>query len=289
MDYLQFPMETLKRKGGDCDDLVALLAALLENGGVPTAYIDLPGHVMLAFESDIKPVDLAANGISPKEVIIVGDKVWIPLEATMIGSKNFMIAWKSGADRFYKALTSGQFPELIPFADAWNIYQPAAFQPEGFSDAPTSGKKVIDSYDTMVAQLVEKTKKEAIAEMKNRYFSEVNNVHVKNKYAMLLAQTGHMPDAETIYMEALKLSPENANILNNLGNIYFLQGNNEKARQHYELASHADESDAGILINLCKTCLALGDKIAAKSSLQKAIAIDPEMAYIYADLNTQLK
>lgn len=289
LDYLQFPTETLKRKGGDCDDLVALAAALFENGGVPAAYIDLPGHVMLAFESSIKPSDIASNGINAREVVIIGDKVWIPLETTFIGNKNFMIAWKSGAERFYKELTAGQFPELIPFADAWGIYQPAAYKPEGFNEAPPSGKKVIDSYETMVAQLVQKTKKEAIAEIKNRYYAEGNNVFVKNKYATLLAQTGQMTDAENIFLEALKLSPENATVLNNLGNVFFLQGNNAKARDYYEQAAKLDVNDANILINLCKTCIALGDKVAAKTFLDKAIILDPEIAYIYADLNTQLK
>jgi tetratricopeptide (TPR) repeat protein len=289
IDYLQYPGETLKRGGGDCDDLVALYGALLENGGISAAYIDMPGHVMLAFDCQIKPADLHSKGISPEEVIIIGERAWIPIEATQIGTRNFFTAWKSGADRFYSELKAGKYPEVIPFADAWQIYQPSSFHPSGFNPEPPAGKEIEDNYEQMVSQLVAKTKKEAMKELASRYQAEADNYYVKNAYGTLLAQTGDLIAARNVFTNALQLSPDDATMLNNMGNTFLMEEKYDKAIEFYQLAASQDEKDAYIWINLCKSFLGKGDRSSAKSYFDKAAAIDPEINEIYLDLKTQIK
>ena len=41
------------RKEVDCDDLVALYCSLMENAGIPTAFIDVPGTYFMAFDLNI--------------------------------------------------------------------------------------------------------------------------------------------------------------------------------------------------------------------------------------------
>jgi len=53
VDYLQYPRDTLARKSGDCDDLSILYAASLENIGISTALIDVPGHVFIMFNTGV--------------------------------------------------------------------------------------------------------------------------------------------------------------------------------------------------------------------------------------------
>jgi tetratricopeptide (TPR) repeat protein/sugar lactone lactonase YvrE len=289
LDYLQYPTETIKRKGGDCDDLVALCAALLENGGIAAAYIDIPGHVMLAFDCGIKPQEVAANGMSSREVIITGDRVWIPIETTVIGKKNFLSAWKNGAERFYSELDAGNFPELIPLAEAWTVFAPSTYTPPGFVAEPPSDNSVLSEYHEMISQLFAKSKREAITSMQIRYESEQNNSYVKNAYATLLAQTGKFDEARPIFEEVLSLSPDNPTTLNNLGNICFLHEQYNEAIQYYESASAADPKDANILINLCKANLSAGNKQSAKIWFEKAIALNSELEYLYDDLKPKLK
>ena len=50
LDSLNFPYETLKFRGGDCDDLSILFCSLLEVIGIETAFITIPGHIYMAFE-----------------------------------------------------------------------------------------------------------------------------------------------------------------------------------------------------------------------------------------------
>lgn len=289
LDYLQYPLETMKRSGGDCDDLVALTAAMLENGGVSAAYIDMPGHVMLAFDCKIKPSEINTAGLSPEEVIIIGERVWIPLETTLIGSKNFFTSWKMGAERFYRELQGGKFPEVIPFSDAWQIYQPAVYHPEGYTPTLPQKDALIKSYELMINQLVAKTKKEAINELASRYQAEPDNNYVKNAYGTLLAQTGDVISSRIVFQDALKITPDDASALNNLGNTYLMESKFDQAITYYEQAASIDQQDAMILINLCKAFLGKGDKAQAKINFNKAESLDPEITETFFDLKTQVQ
>lgn len=289
LDFLQYPVETIQRKGGDCDDLVALMSGVLENSGVPSAYIDMPGHVMVAFDSGLKPSDLNASGLNNKDVIVMGDHVWIPLETTLIGSRNFMLAWKGGAERFYQELHEGNFPELIPMTDAWKFYQPASYHQQGFDLKFSASNKAIATYDALVNQLVAKTRNQAVEEWRNRYNTEPGNTYVMNQYAMLMAQTGNIIDAQKVFLEALEINSEDASLLNNLGNLAYLEGNYKMAISYYEQAHGFDQSDADILINLCRANLAVGNKAAAAEWYNKAITLNAETGDLYIHLKTQLK
>lgn len=289
IDYLQYPAETMKRGGGDCDDLVALYGALLENGGIPAAYIDMPGHVMLAFDSRLKPADLIMSGISPDEVIISGDKVWIPIETTLLGTKNFFTAWQYGAQRFNSELTAGKYPEIIPFADAWQIYQPSIYRPEGATSNLPLGDEILSVYGQMVHQLVAKTKKETLKELSSRHLAEPDNYYVKNTYGTLLAQTGDLIAARSVFTAALEENPEDATMLNNMGNTYLMEEKYDKAIEYYQQALLQDAQDSFILINICRAFLGKGDKVEARAHFEKAAVIDPEINETYLDLKVQLK
>jgi len=62
-DYVQYPFQTLNRKSGDCEDLLALMATLLSTIGVDCGFIDFPGHVMLVFDSRFSKEEAAESGI----------------------------------------------------------------------------------------------------------------------------------------------------------------------------------------------------------------------------------
>ena len=288
-DFLQYPLETLQRRGGDCDDLVALYAALLESGGVSAAYIDLTGHVMAAFDSGIRPSEIADYGILPSEVIVLNDIVWIPIEATKIGTGGFFQAWKMATERYYREVEAGQFPQLIPIAEAWNIYNPATYQPVDFAPIVPSDTKVKDEYKEFVLQFVSKTKQHVLDELAARCIAEPNNVYVRNAYATLLTQTGQFEKAKKVFRETLAMTPESAIILNNLGNIEFLQGKFAEAADLYFQASQLDEKDAQIHINLCKSYWQLGDKPKSRASFEKAESLDSSVSDIYHELKKQIQ
>ena len=289
LDFLQYPTETLVRKSGDCDDLVAVFCSLLENAGIATAYVDVPGHVFMAFDAQIPPNKISGSGLEETEVVILYDKVWIPVETTLIGTHPFLTSWKNAANRYYKELAAGNFPEIVPLSDARKVYLPSNYTPGGFKAGPTLAAGALELYSQQVSELFTKTRKEVLNELEARYKTEPLNVFVKNKYALLLIQIADTAKAENVLLEAFELSPSNASVLNNLGNIYYFRDEFDKAIQFYSQAAKFDSEDGEIFINLTKAWMNKGDNNQAKLWFQQALKVDPEMASLYDYLIKELQ
>ena len=118
VDTVQFPAETLERSAGDCDDLTVLLASLYESVGLATVIVTTPGHVFLGVESGA----LAGGNVIfnlPKALFIeVDGALFIPVEATAIGS-SFAQSWLKAADVVKKA---GGAINAFRTRDAWKVF-----------------------------------------------------------------------------------------------------------------------------------------------------------------------
>lgn len=107
-DFVQYPSETLKLKGGDCDDLSVLYSALLESIGIETALVDYRSR------NDIRHVNVLVNTkLSPQQASLITendtkyfirknqfgiDEVWIAIETTSL--TDFDTAWNLGSEIF---------------------------------------------------------------------------------------------------------------------------------------------------------------------------------------------
>ena len=107
-DFVQYPSETLKLKGGDCDDLAVLFSSLLESIGIETALVDYRAR------NDVRHVNLLVNTkLSPQQANLITendtkyfirkselaiDEVWIALEVTSL--TDFDTAWNLGSEIF---------------------------------------------------------------------------------------------------------------------------------------------------------------------------------------------
>ncbi len=109
-EYVQFPDETIKLKGGDCDDLSVLFSSLFESVGIETALVDYKSndelkHVNILVNTKLKPE--AAKLITENDSKYFlranengNDEIWIPIETTSLD--DFYNAWKLGAEKFNK-------------------------------------------------------------------------------------------------------------------------------------------------------------------------------------------
>ncbi len=97
IDYVQYARELLESKSGDCDDFVVLFCSVIENLGIETILVTVPGHIFLMFDTGIKPSELKTY-VTDDQMVIVNtqdNKVWLPLELTYIAErKSFVEAWK---------------------------------------------------------------------------------------------------------------------------------------------------------------------------------------------------
>ena len=119
VDFLQFPYQTLLYHGGDCDDLSILNCSLFEALGVQTAFITIPGHIYMAYDSGL--AENQADRVYGKGKYIVQDgKVWIPVEIT-VPQDSFELALKLGMREWNKYSDDHN---LIPIHEAWTEFKP---------------------------------------------------------------------------------------------------------------------------------------------------------------------
>lgn len=289
IDFLQYPGETLIRKVGDCDDLVTLYCALLENSGVSTAFIDVPGHIFMAIDLKMTPEDAKILGYNPKDIIDYQGKAWLPIETTLIGSAPFSQAWEKAAARYYQEIAKGQFPDIVPLQDARKVYRPSSYIPGNLPPLPADVQKWTTEYTQQMQQIFGKLNASSLEIMKGQYQNEPTNIYIKNKYAVLLAQIGQWDEAQRILEEAVRLSPENPALYNNLGNIAFQQNKFREAIAYYEKSYNFDQADLQTLINLSKATLAINDKVAARKWFDLASSINANIVTHYKQLLNQIK
>ena len=67
------------------------------------------GHIFLMFDSGVKPDDVERYFLDQSEVVVLNDKVWVPIEATLVG-KPFFSAWKQGALKYNCLLYTSPSP-----------------------------------------------------------------------------------------------------------------------------------------------------------------------------------
>ena len=121
VDFLQFPYQTLLYHGGDCDDLSILNCSLLESLGVATAFITIPGHIYMAYDSGV-PLELAEGRLGRGKYISAEGKAWIPVEIT-VPQDSYALALSLGIKQWNK------YPNdhvLIPLSKAWEEYKPVS-------------------------------------------------------------------------------------------------------------------------------------------------------------------
>lgn len=97
------------------------------------------------------------------------------------------------------------------------------------------------------------------------------------------AQVGHWKNSQTLYERALAVTDDNYLAHNNLGNLYYREGNLEAARLHYEAAVSIRPTYADANYNLGNVLLHQGDPQAARGLFERALASQPDHAM--ANLN----
>ena len=111
-DYVQYPAETLERRGGDCDDLTVLFSSLLGSIGISTAFVEVlpPGepaknHIYLLFDTGLAPKFGSAISSNPKRYVVRRNRedhetIWIPFETTK-APQGYDAGWSGGAQQYF--------------------------------------------------------------------------------------------------------------------------------------------------------------------------------------------
>ena len=125
VDQVQYPVETLMKGSGDCEDLTVCLASGLMSVGINAAVVDVRpklgeglafpaaelgslGHVFILVDTGIAPEFMAEIGLTEFQAVTrknaLGEPtLWLPLEGTAL-SQGFDTAFKLGVMQYYQEI-----------------------------------------------------------------------------------------------------------------------------------------------------------------------------------------
>lgn len=281
VDFIQFPKQTLQYKAGDCDDLSILYCALLESVGIETAFITIPGHIYMAFLLDMDPGEAHSLFAGSEEVIITDNRVWVPVEVTMLES-GFYKAWQTGA-RNWRENHEKDKAGFFPVHTAWEKYEPANLFGVNFEPVPVDTKLLEKAYNDELGRLVQNEIKGRVAEMEKIIRQNRNNGRYMNRLGVLYARFGLFDKAEEQFNKVLQ-KEQSVSALQNLGNISLLTRNYRKAREYYEKALDRSPGSSSLLVGVMKAYYELGNTKTVAASYEKLKKIDAKIAEKYAYL-----
>ena len=264
LDLVAYPVETLSSRTGNCSATSVLMASCLENLGVRTKFLATEDHIYLMFDTDVLPKNGYMVSQNDKEYIIDEDKVWIPLEATMI-NKPFMSAWMTAADEYYKYTAGGKKIEIIDTRKAMAAFPAANLSlPTKTVTTPPAEKIVtfalqdITDYDYHQSELTGS----ATASL-----ASSNTPEAKNKSAIIQAKAGNYQAAIATLAGVNTWQAENT-----LGNVFLLQNDLATAQEHYQKSLESYKDDGGVYLNFGLARYLTGSTDDAVEAFQVAVS-----------------
>lgn len=286
-DYVQFPFQILERKSGDCEDLLALLAASLSVIGVDCGFIDIPGHVMLVIDTKMSSDEVMESGIDVSQFVFRNNKYWIPIEATLVGKNSFSQSWIEAIKRYNLVISKGVYPDLIEFADAHKLYPPASYSEAISVRQFNNSAAALELFRADLDEIMlmgQISREEEFIQTITKY---PGNINVKNQYALWCIDNNRSSTAQNIWEQILTQNPQHFGALINLGNLYLTNNQYVAARAKYLEALKQNKNTDFILRNLCILEYRNGDIPKAKEYFNRLTDksllrnLEPK---IYADL-----
>lgn len=282
VDYLQYPKQTLEYKAGDCDDLSILYASLLESLGVETAFITIPGHIYMAFSLGVPPDTARSQFSQPDDLILTENGAWLPIEVTE-RQGDFLKAWKSGAKE-WRENEARKAARLFPTHEAWKLYEPVGISGEPAPISLPDADKITAAYLTEVVKYIDQEIYPQVVKLQAEISSKQGKPEPVNKLGVLYARYGLDDRAEAEFKEALKAGKYVPALLN-IGNLYYLKGDMERALDYYSQAQRQAPDNPKVLLAIARANHATENYGTAKAVYDRLKRIDSVLAAQFAYLD----
>ena len=273
IDFLQFPYQTLMYRGGDCDDLSILISSLFEAVGIPTAFITIPGHIFMAFDSGVA-YEETKYIFSENDYFINHDgEAWIPVEITLT-DEGFSKAWRTGAREWRTADAMGT-AAFYATHDSWKLYKPVSVPGAAIKftmvDEDSIAKIYKHSIDDWIAR--------EISDQVDTYLAKIESegrVEDINALGVLYGRYGLCDKAEGQLKVARRQKYLPAIL--NTANVYYSMKEFALARQWYEYYLESDPENALALLGISKCSYELEDYKKCDEAFEKVIEKAPTLA-----------
>lgn len=274
VDYLQFPAQTLDVRAGDCDDLSILYSALLESAGIESAYITVPGHIYVAFNTQMDPQTAKSTFGHPEDLIVKDDQTWIPVEITRV-KDGFLRAWQTGAQE-WRAAASSSTGDFYPIHKAWGEYAPANTGDRlNVSVTPPDSLKVFGAYTGELNKFFTADFQPRISKIQTDLRTKTGDPKLLNKLGVLYARFGMLDDAQKQFETIVRQNGDVASALINLGNLSYIGGRNEEALDYFTRALAKSPQSSTALQGVAMAGYELGNADAVQNAIAQLKAQDP--------------
>jgi tetratricopeptide (TPR) repeat protein len=308
LDTVQFARETLTLKSGDCDDLSVLYASLLESIGVETAFLLVPGHVLLGVSPGVPADALERVTLDPTRVVVHDGKAYVPVETTALG-KSFREAWAQGASVVQRVQGStgssaakggksakgarggrgssgddslGEGLIVVETRQGWASYPPAALPRAAGLQIPRPDPKKSGAAEELrlVAAERDHARKERLTQLATSVKRDPGAADA-NAYAALLARMGEISEARAVLKAALEKKPGSVTLTNNLANVEVLDGDAAAAVARYRsILGQAGPRRGDVLTNIGIAYMQAGDSQKAIEAFDAALAAGSASAFV---------
>lgn len=283
VDYIQFPRETLERKSGDCDDLVAVYSAGLESMGINTRVLEVPGHMLMMFDTRIPADD---DGYTMNNLYVIHEgTLWVPVETTLVGN-SFIRAWEKGSETYYKYKDNGL--TILDVHAAWDTFKPASLPDSDWKASGLNRAAIEKKFPGDILSVLKIS-----SQTKTRRYLDIikdkpNDVDAHLQVGIILAKIGDRKESMKYFDKVLSLDAKNASAHNNRGNLLMIDDKYQDAVKAYEAAAKLSPKDAHILVNLARAYKRLGNTKSAKETFIKAKKLDKNVQVQYRALALEL-
>ncbi len=275
VDFLQFPQQTLAYRAGDCDDLSVVYAALLEAAGIKSAFVLVPGHVYVAFDTGLSHSAARRLFASESDFVEIDGAAWLPVEVTLVAD-GFMKAWRTGAREWREAERDASL-SYFETRKAWELYEPVGIADEGVAVSLPDPARVAKAYEAELAAFVADQTAARVSELNASLKAGKDPEGDLNRLGILYAQFGVFDKARAQFLEALKRR-ENPAALVNLGNIAYLEDKPREAVGWYERALKVSPKSGVALLGLARALYELEDFTALGAAVARLKEASPELA-----------
>jgi hypothetical protein len=289
VDHVHLPRETLQRKAGDCSDLTALFCAIMESVGIPTGFITVPGHIYPVFGTRVATASYRDLHPDKSMTFDVNGELWIPVEMTMVGTSDFLSAWRKGVEEWAALAGDTKERQIYFTAKVQEEFRPVGLKEEDLGLQYGDTRKIADNFrdtaDSIVNGVIDSYTKAAIAS---------NSKADYNRVGIVAAQYGRWDQALKALNTALALDRNYLSAAVNLGNVYFLQQdyqNGLKVFHQAEASMTADGKQSSplygrVLLNISRSYYELENYDQASAYYEKAAAADPKLVAAYGFLKS---
>ncbi|UCF97735.1 MAG: tetratricopeptide repeat protein [Spirochaetaceae bacterium] len=289
VDSINLPRNTLKNLTGDCDDLTVLYCALLETVGIESAYITVPGHIYAAFNTKVPSRSYQKVHPEKNMTLNINGELWVPVEITMIGTHDFLSAWRKGIEQFM-VLESTPEKRVITFtAQAQDLYRPVGLRETDLGLQYGNQKQIVAFFKDAMDRLVDQ-----ILDNYTQLAQEANSKEGFNRLGIVCAQYRRYAQAQKAFNTALSLDRNYLSPQINLGNVFFMKQEYQNALRVYheaeQILASGGQTDSSlylaVLLNISRAYYELENYGKASEYFQMVAEQDPALVEEYAYLRS---